>query len=200
MSKSFTFLVVVLLISSSCKRVSNPVDRNKIGFDVELDSIVSVMQKLNTKFQNYESSTFIYGITHDMIFFIDNSDGYSEKFGSIKDISKVYSNLINKKINFFSKQDLEFVQFLFQNSIHTCRKVGENFIYEYKSDIYMADRQYNLERFIVLTTNRRQINNLLEDRIFYRHDSVEHNLGYKIIDQKENLYLLSWKNANIWYD
>ncbi|MDP3013623.1 MAG: hypothetical protein Q8M92_05225, partial [Candidatus Subteraquimicrobiales bacterium] len=72
--------------------------------------------------------------------------------------------------------------YLNKNYLTRCNLENRQFQYLYRDNIYMADRQTDLERFVVFSTSEQEI-----------------NLNrYKILDKRKNLYLLADKDAKIW--
>ncbi len=62
----------------------------------------------------------------------------------------------------------------------------------------MADRQEDLNRFVVYAKNKSKIKDLFENNFVKAAWGGKYNLAYKIIDHKGNLFLLAQKNAEIW--
>ncbi len=77
---------------------------------------------------------------------------------------------------------IKLVSFLDTNYLGWCNYKDNLLIYHYRDYIYMADRQTDLQRYVVYAKSEQEIN--LNQ--------------YKILDKAKNLYLLASKDANIW--
>ncbi|MDA3843041.1 MAG: hypothetical protein PF588_01570, partial [Candidatus Kapabacteria bacterium] len=92
----------------------------------------------------------------------------------------------NKLWSFVSKSNrkmlVEQILYLYDNKVEGLKVINAVYIYRYRSHIYMADRQKNLQRYLILTNNPKEID----------------THRFKIIDNYKNLYLLANKGARIW--
>jgi len=97
-----------------------------------------------------------------------------------------------------SNEFVQLIKYLNENYITRCNYEKGHYLYLYRDNIYMADRQRDLQRFIVFAKDKTEIEDLLEDNFVNAAHGGEYNLAYKIIDQKDNLFLLTHKDAEIW--
>lgn len=193
----FIFIAVILIISS-CGKLKNPKERNVISFKNDVDSVAFAIENLNKIFKNRIQKPFIYGIDESSVLFIEDSLNNNKYIGLITDETLEHEYLL--PFVDISKRDefVQLVKYLYKNHIYRCNYKKGHYLYLYKDDIYMADRQEDLQRFIVFAKNKAEIENLLEDNFVKAAHGGKDNLSYKIIDQKDNLFLLAPKDAEIW--
>ena len=181
-NKKLLIIVVILIIVSSCGKLKNPQERNTLIFKDDINSVFNAIQSMNTILINSEvKNHFFYAIDDDNILYADYGENESTRIGSISDIE------LNKSlISFISLNDrerfLKLASFLFNNHFERCGYKNNRFIYIYRSKIYMADRQKDLMRYVMIA-------NSIDDIELYK---------YKILDTKGNLFLLADKNAEIY--
>jgi hypothetical protein len=178
--KIAVFLILIVAIFSSCGRLDNPKERNSISFNDGVDCVAIAIEKMNyildsSKVRNF----FWYAASSDENYLYVNQNS-REKVGLLTD-----TTLFKSEDLFFIQEKKEFIRlviFLENNNISRCDYENGDYIYLYRGNIYMADRQKDLWRFIMLTDDIRNIN---LDK-------------YKVLDNKDNLFLLADKDAEIY--
>jgi len=174
-------LLIALFLLTSCGNIDNPKERNKLVFVDTINSVSDSIRAMNGILlkQNKFISTFV---VHKNILYIDDSSANVNQVGDLND-SLLYKN--NKLFFIESKERKRFIKlvsFLNKNYLGWCVFRNNQFLYQYRADIYMADRQIDLERFVGYSKAEQEI---------------DFNFC-KILDRKENLYLLADKKAKIW--
>jgi len=175
LKKAMVFYLFFWLIS--CTNVINPKERNKLVFIDDLNMVVDSINQMNKLVTKMNQEYFSWTVTPSGEFYINSTN-----VGYITDDS-----LINKKeYNYLENNEkiifINLVKFLSKNYITKCDKESGRIMYMYRTNIYMADKQVDLFRYIIVAKNEKDI----DTRI------------YKILDRKENLFLLSDTNAKIW--
>lgn len=173
--KSIILYLFFTLIS--CSNVINLKERNKLVFIDNINLVVDSIIQMNDLVMNINQENFNWTVTSTGEFYIN-----SINVGSLYDDA-----LINKKeLNCFEYDEkikfISLVEFLSKNYITRCDREGVRIIYMYRTNIYMADLQVDLFRYIVVENDEKNINKLI----------------YKILDRKGKLYLLADKKAKIW--
>jgi hypothetical protein len=184
----FIYIAMVFIISS-CGNFKNPKVRNKLVFkdDIEIvkDSILE-FGKLMKNFDNRYLYIIERGDFEDYSYknyrlFLDNDNLKSIEIGYLTD-TNLYKriNSVNKINN--PKRFVSLVLFLEKNQLNSARKINGKLFFSYRSHFYMADRQKDLIRYVVLVKDIRDI-----------------DLNkYKVLDNKGSLFLLADKDAEIW--
>lgn len=186
----------------SCQSVKNPKERNILVFEHSIENIEDSISALNTILFASKLQGCIYVIGNDnKLYIIDDKFANNDKnVGFINDTTIYKSD----SLDFIKKTDrfkfIELVRYLFKNRISQCNIEDNQAVYWYRDDIYMADMQEDLDRFVIYAESDEQIKNLLEDVYVPAASRGMYNLGYKILDKKGKLYLLAHKNARIWAD
>jgi len=181
-NKKIGVFVAIIIAISSCGRLNNPKERNILAFKDETKNVTDAIYDLNNILNSSNvEEYFFYAIDKDVLYITDSSSK-SQKVGFILD-TLLYKNTLLSFIDVDKrKRFIDLVLYLNNNHIDRCDFVNRDFIYLYRSNIYMADRQKDLKRYIILA-----------------NDIGDINLNqYKIIDCKKNLFLLSHKDAEIW--
>jgi len=196
---------IIILLSMfiiSCQSVKNPKERNILVFEHSIENIEDSISALNTILFASKLQGCIYVIGNDnKLYIIDDKFANNDKnVGFINDTTIYKSD----SLDFIKKTDrfkfIELVRYLFKNRISQCNIEDNQAVYWYRDDIYMADMQEDLDRFVIYAESDEQIKNLLEDVYVPAASRGMYNLGYKILDKKGKLYLLAHKNARIWAD
>ena len=190
--------ITLILVITSCGKLKNPKERNVITFKNNLDNVAFAIEKMNGILAKTKKNFFIYGVDGKNVLFIENSAHNIEDVGLLTDTTLCKDSLL---LFIDTLQRAEFVQlanYLKENFITRCNRENGKYIYLYRDDVYMADRQEDLQRFIVFAKHKAEINDLLEDNFVNAAYGGKYNLAYKIIDQKGNLFLLAHKDAEIW--
>ncbi len=105
-----------------------------------------------------------------------------QKIGSVKD-TLLYKNELMSFVDTIKRKDfVNLSSFLEQNFLDRCDYENGNYFYLYRANIYMADRQKDLMRYVILANNIKDIN----------------LKKYKVLDNKGKLFLLANKDAEIW--
>ncbi len=179
-NKILIIYITIIVVLSSCGRLENPKERNSISFKDNIDSVSIAIEEINhildsSKVRNF----FWYAASSDENYlYVDQNS--REKVGLLTD-----TTLYKSEDLFFIQEKKEFIRlviFLENNNISRCDYENGDYIYLYRNNIYMADRQKDLWRFIMLTDDIRNIN---LDK-------------YKVLDNKGNLFLLADKDAEIY--
>jgi len=197
-NRKITIYIAAILIISSCSKLKNPKDRNVISFKNDVDSVAFAIEKLNIIFKKNKKEHFVYGIDENEILFIKDSSGSIRDIGLLTDKTVVNKSLLSFIDTSRRNEFVKLIQYLNKNYITRCNYKNGHYLYLYKNDIYMADRQRDLQRYIVFAKNKAEIENLLEDNFAKAAHGGKYNLAYKIIDQKDSLFLLAHKDAEIW--
>ena len=199
----YFFKGIIILLSifiMSCQSVKNPKERNFLVFQDNIKDIENSISVLNSILNTTKFHGYIYGIDNDKILYIEGSNNAIIKIGFVNDTAIYKSD----SLDFIKKTDrfkfVELVRSLYENKISRCNIENNQVFYLYRDDIYMADMQEDLDRFVIYAENDEQIRNLLEDVYVPAASGGTYNLGYKILDKKGKLYLLARKNARIWAD
>jgi hypothetical protein len=179
---------IVLLLSAtsfliSCGNLENPKERNTLAFTDSIASVADSINVLNSILLNTHKENYIYAIDSNYLY-IDNREQTAVKIGALSD-SLLFES---KSLSFIStsnrKHFISLVAYLNRNYLSRCDIENGQPIYMYRDDIYMADRQTDLFRFVVFANSEQ---------------GIDLN-RYKILDEHKNLYLLANKEAKIWSD
>lgn len=198
MGNKLLFIGIVLL--NSCMRVINPKERNVIIFEGKIDSVACAIQEINNYLITYDNINLSYGISQEGYLYVDTSNTI-KKVGNINDTTLYNSDLLlffDEKEK--SKEFINLAFFLYKNHLSNVIKRKDKYLYYYRNNVYMADKQEDMLRYIVYANNKSAINDLLEDKFVKTIYGGISNLGYKIIHQRGNLFLLANKDAKIWED
>lgn len=148
-------------------------------FKDSIHQVAEWLEEMNQIVLATDKRFFIYGIDSSTIY-IPHDDTSSTKVGLLTD-STLYRH---KALSFIEaskrKRFIDLAKHLYDNFITRCDIENHESYCLYRSDIYMADYQQDLFRFIVYTQHK---NNLNLRR-------------YKILDSVNNLYLLAYKDAD----
>jgi hypothetical protein len=176
--KYYKLILLLVPLLVSCTAIINPKERNELTFEDKIDNVYDSIGAMNSLLNKCISKNFAIAIDKNELYLIDNRG--SQKIGNLTD-SLFY---LNDSINFVQKKDQK--RFLklsdYLNTNHLERWDIDNYKVEfcYRSDIYMADHQTDLNRIVLIV------------------DSVNLDLmHYKILDRYKNLYLLANKEAEI---
>lgn len=197
-NKKIVIYIAVLVIISSCGKVENPKERNIISFKNNVDSVGLAIQKLNKILERKGKKHFVYGIDESNILFIEDSSNKIKDVGLLTDKNLQKESILSFIVGTQRNEFIQFIRFLKQNYITRCNHEKGHYIYLYRDDIFMADRQRDLQRFIVFAKDKAEIENLLEDDFVNAAHGGKYNLAYKILEQNDNLFLLANKDAEIW--
>lgn len=173
------FATIVLLYS--CGDIKNPAQRNKLIFNDSLYAVADSVNIMNEILFKTGKGKYAFVVDSDYLYVNDALNNIS-KIGLLSDTLTYKSELLLFIDKTERRRFVNLVQFLNQNYIGWCYLKYDQFVYIYRSDIYMADRQMDLERFIIYATSKQEID----------------LTRYKILDRSGNLYLLADKNAKIW--
>lgn len=180
--KTVIHIFLIILINISCSRLNNPKERNIILFSNNTDSVIYAIKEMNNILDSAKiKEYFFYAIDREALY-VANNLNKSQRIGSIKDTLLDESILLSFLDLDKRKRFINIVLYLHSNHIDRCDYENNNFIYLYRSNIYMADRQKDLMRYVVLV-------NSIKD--------IDLN-KYKVLNNKNNLFLLVDKDAEIW--
>ena len=156
---------------------NNPKERNTISFKNNIDSVLNAMEKMNHILDSSNiNEYFFYAIDKDILYINGVKVGFITDTTLYKNEAISFIDTIRRK-NFVN---LSF--FLHQNFLDRCDYEDGNYIYLYRANIDMGDRQKDLDRYVILENDIKDI-----------------NLNkYKILDKKGSLFLLADKDAEIW--
>jgi hypothetical protein len=176
------YIVAIVFIFCSCNRVNNPKERNIIVFNDTIDSVAKAIASMNNILNNSNViNNFFYAIDREILF-VKGPNNKSQEVGFIKD-TILYQNKTLSFIDTLQRVHfIEYAEFLKNNFLTRCDKENSNYVYLYRADIYMADKQKDMMRYIMLTNS---VSNIDLNK-------------YKIIDSKEDLFLLAEKDAEIY--
>jgi hypothetical protein len=197
-NKKIVIYIAVLVIISSCGNVENPKERNIISFKNNVDSVGLEIQKLNKILERKGKKHFVYGIDESNVLFIEDSSNKIKDVGLLTDKNLQKESILSFIVGTQRNEFIQLIRYLKQNYITRCNHEKGHYIYLYRDDIFMADRQKNLQRFIVFAKDKAEIENLLEDDFVNAAHGGKYNLAYKILEQNDNLFLLANKDAEIW--
>ncbi len=176
------FLVLIISIVSSCRKITNPKDRNTIKFNEVSSNIEDSIKKLNLILEKFNVSNYLYAIDKDYLYI--NSNFKILNLGHIDSVNTeniLWPTFIKLE---YRQKFINLIKYLYINQLQRCDVNNSHPFYLYKADIYMSDSGYDLERFIIYSPSISGID----------------TLNYKILDRKNNLYLLANKEAKIWAD
>ncbi len=196
MENKILFKIAVLLSATSflfsCGNLDNPKERNKLVFEDSINSVNDSVNAMNELLLKTGRQFYIYAIDVDMnnvdrnendfFLYVDDTSHSAQKVGIITDSLLYKSKLLEFIDTLARKRFVSLALYLNKNYLSSCDIENGNPIYMYKSDIYMADRQTDLFRYVVFANSEQEI-----------------DLNrYKILDKHRNLYLLADKEAKIW--
>lgn len=177
------FLFGAIFCFFSCDNLDNPKERNKIVFADSITSVADSISVLNAILLKTHKENYIYGIDSNYLY-INNSEPTAMKMK----YDRLSDNMLfdSKPLSFINtsdrKQFINLVTYMYRNYLSRCDIENGQPIYLYRDDIYQADRQTDLLRFVVVVNSEQEI-----------------DLNrYKILDRYKSLYLLADKNAKIW--
>lgn len=164
---------------NSCLKVYNPPERNRLVFKDSIRQVAAWLEEMNQIVLATDKKFYIYGIDSTTLY-IPYNDTLSPKVGLLTD-STLYCH---KALSFIEaskrKRFIALAKHLYDNFITRCDIENGEPYYSYRSDIYMADYQQDLDRFLSYTQ--------YQDNLNLRR--------YKILDSVNNLYLLAYKDAD----
>jgi hypothetical protein len=187
------FLLGMIFCLFSCGNLDNPKERNKLVFEYNIISLTDSINAMNKLLLKSKNGQFTYGIDVDMnngdrnnneffLYICDDNEHSVKNAGIITDSSLYKSKLLEFIDSTERKRFVNLALFLNRNHLSGCNIENEKVIYLYRANIYMADRQTDLDRLVVFSNSEQEI-----------------NLNrYKILDKHRNLYLLADKEAKIW--
>lgn len=190
------FKIAVLISATSflfsCGNLNNPKERNKLIFNDNISSVTDSVIAMNNILLKSKNGLFTYGIDVDMnnadrndnefFLYIDDSSNSVHNAGIITDSLLYKSKWLDFIDSSERKRFVNLALYLNKNYLSSCNFENGQLVYMYRADIYMADRQTDLDRFVVFANSEQNI-----------------DLNrYKILDKLRNLYLLADKNAKIW--
>lgn len=176
----------------SCGNLENPKDRNMLLFNDSITSVTDSVHAMNEIFLKSQNEIFAYGIDVDM----NNADRKDNEFflyindalHSVHNVGIITDSLLykSKLLEFIDsserKRFVNLTLYLNKNHLSGARIESGKLIYFYRDNIYMADAQADLNRFVVFSNSKQEIN----------------LTRYKILDKRKNLYLLAYRKAKIW--
>jgi len=174
-------LIGIAFCLFSCGNLDNPKERNKIVFRNNADTVADRIEDMNELLIKTGREYYIYAIDSSKLFINDNTQ-YAIELGLLTDTT-LYKNKWLSFIDSSERKHFVFLaKYLNENYLSRCDIQNKQPIYMYRADIYMADRQTDLDRFVVFANSEQEID-------------LTH---YKILDKRKNLYLLASKDAKIW--
>lgn len=198
--KNTLLFILTLLLLSSCMRVINPKERNVISFENDIRNVTTAIQEMNGLLAKYDKVGFSYVISNDTCLFVETS-GKFNKVGCFNDtLSLLYESEMLSFLEMKNerKRCIELIKFLNKNHLTSVLKRKNKYLFRYRNNIYMADRQEDLNRYIVYAKDELDLKELLEDDLVKAAHGGMYNLSYKIINKKGHLFLLANKDAKIW--
>jgi len=179
--KIFIYLGLIFILSS-CGKLNNPKERNIISFNNNIDSVLNAIGQMNNILDSSSiNEYFFYAIDKDILY-VKGTNNKSQKVGFLTDTILYKNEAISFVDTIRRKKFINISSFLNQNFLDRCDYEDGNYFYLYRANIYMADKQKDLMRYVIFTKDIKDL-----------------NLNkYKVLDNKGNLYLLADKNAEIW--
>jgi len=187
-----TILLVIVICLFSCDTLDNPKVRNKLIFNDRISFVTDSVNAMNKILLKTGRKFSIYGIDVDMnninrdeneFFLYVNDVSHSvQKVGELTDSTLYKSKLLEFINSTDRKHFINLALYLNKNHLSTCYIENNQPSYMYRADIYMADRQKDLDRFVVFANSEQEI------------DLNQ----YKILDKSKNMYLIANKDAKIW--
>jgi hypothetical protein len=174
-------LFATIVFVYSCGDIKNPVQRNKLIFKDSLHAVEDSINIMNEILFKTGKGKYMFVVDSNYLYVNDSLNNIS-KIGLLSDTLTYKSELLFFIDKTERRRFVNLVLFLNQNYIGWCYLRYDQFVYMYRADIYMADRQKDLERFVIFATSKQEID----------------LTRYKILDSSGNLYLLADKNAKIW--
>lgn len=191
-SFKITVLFVFAFCLFSCGNLENPKERNKLAFNDNICAVADSLNTMNEILFKSRNGMYTYGIDVDMnninrrenelFLYIEDSSHSVHNVGIITDSSLYESKLLNFIDVLDRKRFVNLALYLNNNSLSSCSVENGMFYYMYRFNIYMADRQTDLVRFVVFAKSV---------------EEIDIN-RYKILDNYKGLYLLANKDAKIW--
>jgi hypothetical protein len=196
MENKNSFKIAVLFVTAfcllSCGNLDNPKVRNKIVFNDNVSSVTDSVKAMAEILFKSKNGISTYGIDVDMnnldrnenefFLYIDDDLHSVQNAGMITDSLLYKSKLLEFIDSSERKRFVNLALYLNKNHLSSCNIESGMVFYMYRTDIYMADRQTDLDRFVVFAKFEQEI-----------------DLNrYKILDCCKNLYLLANKDAKIW--
>jgi hypothetical protein len=176
----------------SCSDLDNPKERNQIVFAHGVSAVEDSVNAMNNILSESNNKIYTYGIDVDMnnidrdekelFLYIDDNTDKIRKVGMITDSLLYTSALLEFLDTSQRKHFVNLALYLNANKLSGCSIQNNIFYYTYRADIYMADRQTDLDRFVIHAKSVQGID----------------TARYKILDNRNNLYLLANKDATIW--
>jgi hypothetical protein len=187
-----SILIATVFFFFSCRNLVNPKERNNLVFTDSLSNVSDSVNVMTNFLLNSKNGLYTYGIDVDMndidrdenefFLYIHDNSHKVKNVGIISDNLLYKSNLISFIDTTERKRFVKLALFLNKNYLSGCNIENGNLIFTYRSNIYMADWQEDLDRFVM-----------------YANTEPEIDLSqYKILENKNNLYLLAFKTAKIW--
>jgi len=174
-------LFVTLFCLSSCGKLDNPKERNKIVLKDSAYSVADSIKVMNELLFKTGREYYIYALDSNKLFINDNSQ-YAKELGVLSDTSLFK----NKCLAFIDaserKHFVALTKYLNDNYLSRCDIENGLPTYTYRADIYMGEAREDLDRLVVFANSEQEI-----------------DLNrYKILDSCKSLYLLANKDAKIW--
>jgi hypothetical protein len=176
----------------SCSDLENPKERNQIVFAHSVSAVEDSVNAMNNILSESNNKIYTYGIDVDMnnidrnekelFLYIDDNTDAIQKVGMITDSLLYKSALLDFIDTSQRKHFVNLAIYLYNEKLSGCSILNNNYYYVYRADIYMADRQTDLDRFVMYAKSVQGID----------------TPRYKILDNRNNLYLLANKDATIW--
>jgi hypothetical protein len=165
----------------SCKDLKNPKGRNKLVFIDSRNAVVDSINVMNEILLRTNKENYIYAVDSYQLYINDYTQ-YAQKVGLITDSLLFKSKWLTFIDTLERKRFVNLAMYLNKNYLSRYDIENGQPVYLYRADIYMADRQADIERVVVLVNSEKDI-----------------NLNrYKILNSFENLFLLANKDAKIW--
>ncbi len=184
----------------------NPPERNRLVFEDSIERIEDSIKVFKQLVKHHRSKYYIYvserGDFEDYEY--KNYRLYVNTYDTIMEIGHLTDTDLYKKIDtaiFKIKDPKRFVNlvlFFEKNHLNGAYKEGDVILFYYRGHFDMGDFFRDLERFVVYAEDKSEIEFLLKDNIIEDDVGNVTNLAYKILDHKGHLYLLAFKDAEIW--
>lgn len=177
----FIYIAIVFVLTS-CGELYNPKERNILSFNSDFDSVFSSIKEMNHILDSSNIDEYFFYAIEKNVLYVKSVNNKLQKIGSVKD-TLLYKNELMSFVDTIKRKDfVNLSSFLEQNFLDRCDYENGNYFYLYRANIYMADRQKDLMRYVILANNIKDIN----------------LKKYKVLDNKGKLFLLANKDAEIW--
>jgi len=178
--KRFILLGSIFYLTS-CMKVENPKERNRLVFADDVASVADSMRVLDSMLLGTYKRHYIYAVDGGYLYVTDNELNVV-KIGLLSDSALYQSPKLSCIDLPDRKRFISLIRFLKRNFLLRCDVRGFQPEYLYRDDIYMADWQTDLKRKVILLRPEERVD----------------TSRFKVLDVQYDLYLLADKDARVW--